>query len=141
MRPPAAARTLDFIEARFEIYLAPGTQRFLDTRRITTVDPHFSRMCPIDNYTRTSYAVGVHCVLSCAARLALEGVTRIPRTGLILVIFLLRRTRFCFRGGFRCELPFPSCTIEVLDCVSGSRFIRPFFFHLASLWIIYGSAV
>jgi len=36
VRPPAAARTLDFIEARFEIYLALETRRFLDKLRRRT---------------------------------------------------------------------------------------------------------
>lgn len=105
VRPPAAARTPDFIEVRFEIYLAPGKQRFLDTRRITTADPHFSRMLPvarrpIDNYTRTSYAAESRRVLSCAARLVPRrrdtDSSSLQKPVLSFVAFLLlRRTRFC----------------------------------------------
>jgi len=64
----------------------------------------------IDNYTRTSYAARSRRVLSCVARLVLEGVTRIPHRcrnrsysrGFLVVATdpLLRR----FRGGFRREV-------------------------------------
>lgn len=88
----------------------------------------------------------VRRVLSCEARLALGGVTRIPRSSgnrsrpRGLLVAQRRRTRFCFRGGFRCEVSaFPSsCAIQAPDRVSGSRFIKPSF---TSPWIIHGSAV
>lgn len=58
---------------------------------------------------------------------------------LFLVAFLLlRRTRFCDASVAASDtkfLPFSSRTIQVLDCVSGSRFIRFFFlmFYVATL--------
>jgi len=96
---------------------------------------------PIDNYTRTLYATRSHRVLSSVARLVLEGVTRIPRRSrnrsysrVFLVVasnLLLRR----FRGGFRCEVSAFLKTTKVLDCVSGSRFIRFFLCFTLELFV------
>jgi len=101
VRPPSAARTLDFIEVRFEDIPRARDAAFPRYSTNYGGGPAFfsdvpAVRRPIDNYTRTSYApvLRLRRVLSCGARLALEGVTRISRRGrnrsyLRLVLFLL----------------------------------------------------